>query len=323
MSKYTTELRFICESLAGQTSSQPGNMVNDIISKAYPLIFDSQIPIFDENYKGPLFTKILRHYYTREIAFETFGLWQLHLNNKMFEIMPYYNQLYLSSKIEFDPLGNYDLTRTVIRTGTDDTSAISKKTENLDNTLNQNTKQGFSRTPQGTLANVENNSYLAEATIDTFSANSKSNRDNSGNETKNRDYDETITETIKGKNSQISNAEILQKYRQTFLNIDLQIINELETLFFSLWQVFNLDNKISPIFFPCAYSGILPQDYTQALSYQEQLSRLVYTMNQIINVINGGIDSALEKYIEQHFADIVGSWTYNTETKSIILSIKE
>ena len=323
MSKYTTKVRYICETLAGETSSQQGNEVNDIVMKAFPLIFESQIPVFNENYRATLFTKILRHYYTREIGFETYGLWRLHLNNKMYEIMPYYNQLYASAELEFEPLGNYDLTRTLTRTGTDDTTTNGTNNETLDNTLTQTTKQGFSRSPQGTLANVETNAYLSEATVDTFTASSDSSRDTTTNETKDRDYNESVTETIKGKNSGISNAEILQQYRQTFLNIDLQIINELEPLFFSLWQVFNLDNKISPLFSPCAYSGVLPQEYTQALSYQEQIYRLVYTMNQIINVINGGIDSALEQYIEQHFADIVGSWAYNAETKSIVLSIKE
>ena len=149
--------------------------------------------------------------------------------------MPYYNQLYTSAELEFDPLGNYNLSRTLTRTGTDDTTTNGTNNETLDNTLTQSTKQGFSRTPQGTLANVETNAYLSEVTIDTFTANSDSSRDTSTNETKDRDYNETVTETINGKNSSISNAEILQQYRQTFLNIDLQIINELEPLFMSIW----------------------------------------------------------------------------------------
>ena len=39
MSKYTTELRFICESLAGLTESQGYDQVNWIIEQAAPKIF--------------------------------------------------------------------------------------------------------------------------------------------------------------------------------------------------------------------------------------------------------------------------------------------
>lgn len=77
-----------------------------MIKIAYPSIFSNYIPFFDESYKAVLYTKILRHYYTREIGLETVGLWKLKLNTKMCEIMPYYNQLYQSELLKFDPLKN-------------------------------------------------------------------------------------------------------------------------------------------------------------------------------------------------------------------------
>ena len=234
MSKYTTTIRNICFKLTGLSELQ-GNTIQEIVTAAFPLIFESQIPFFNEEYRTTLFSKILRHFYMREIGYETYGIWKLQINNKLYEIMPYYNQLYSSAELEFEPLGNYNLSRTLTRTGTDDTTTNGINNETLDNTLTQTTKQGFSRTPQGTLANVETNAYLSEATVDTFTASADSSRDTTTNETKDREYNETVTETIKGKNSGVSNAEILQQYRQTFLNIDLQIINELEPLFMSIW----------------------------------------------------------------------------------------
>ena len=56
-----------------------------------------RFPIFDENYRSVLETKILRHYYTREIGFETVGLWKHYLKTKLNEIMPKYNKLYEAS----------------------------------------------------------------------------------------------------------------------------------------------------------------------------------------------------------------------------------
>lgn len=114
MSKYTTEVRFICETYAGFSQSQEQPKVNDIIAKAAPKIFED-FPIFDETYRLPLETKILKHFYTREIGFETVGLWKLKLNTKLEEIMPYYNQLYESANLKFNPLHNTDLTKDYVK----------------------------------------------------------------------------------------------------------------------------------------------------------------------------------------------------------------
>ena len=62
MSKYTTELRFICEQLTGRTESSGFNSVDDIIMAAAPLIFSFDFPIFDSAYKQELTEKIIRHF---------------------------------------------------------------------------------------------------------------------------------------------------------------------------------------------------------------------------------------------------------------------
>ena len=108
MSKYTTEVRFICEEAAGLDDSVDYNDVNRVVEIAYPKIFDSSLVFYDEETKTRLLPKILLHYYQREIGFETVGLWKLKLNQKLREILPYYNQLYASEKLEYDPLKNVD-----------------------------------------------------------------------------------------------------------------------------------------------------------------------------------------------------------------------
>ena len=107
MSKYTTEVRFICEQYAGLDESADYPDVDRVIDLAIPKIFDmSGISVYVEEHKTLLFHKILLHYYQREIGFETVGLWKLKLNTKLKEIMPYYNQLYASELLEYDPLQN-------------------------------------------------------------------------------------------------------------------------------------------------------------------------------------------------------------------------
>lgn len=111
MSKYTTELRFILETLAGKTESEGYDSVEDIIETARPLLFNFDYPIFDEEYRPVLETKILRHYYTREICAETVGRWKLFLQAELNEIMPYYNQLYHSAQLQYNPLVDADYIR--------------------------------------------------------------------------------------------------------------------------------------------------------------------------------------------------------------------
>ncbi len=112
MSKYTTEVRFLCETAAGYTESQGFNSIDAILNTSAPLVFNFDFPIFDEDYRLPLEKKILRHYYTREISEETVGLWKLRLQDRLCMIMPYYNQLYQSELLQFNPLYDVDLTRT-------------------------------------------------------------------------------------------------------------------------------------------------------------------------------------------------------------------
>ena len=107
MSKYTTEVRYICENYAGLDKSVGYDSVADVLDKSWNKVFDFPFPVFDEDYREPLCKKILKHYYTREIGEETVGLWKLRLDAKMNEIMPYFNKLYNSELVAIDPLINY------------------------------------------------------------------------------------------------------------------------------------------------------------------------------------------------------------------------
>ena len=136
MSKYTTEVRFICEEAAGLDESVGYNDVNRIVETAYPKIFDSSLVFYNEETKSRLLPKILIHYYQREIGFETVGLWKLKLNQKMREILPYYNQLYASEDLEYNPLHNVDNTHT--HSGAYENSKSRNNTQTTDKTETRN-----------------------------------------------------------------------------------------------------------------------------------------------------------------------------------------
>ena len=125
MSDYTTELRYICESMAGDVSgTSPARKVDAVIAASRARIFDFDYPIFDESYREHLEKKILRHFYFKEIGLETYGQWQVQLCDKMNMIMPYYNQLYKSELLEIDPLLDY---KEFSETVTDDNRTTNSK----------------------------------------------------------------------------------------------------------------------------------------------------------------------------------------------------
>lgn len=146
MSKYTTELRFICEELAGLSESQGNTSVANIIEKARPLIFNFSYPIFQTAYKQTLETKILRHFYTREIGLETFGLWQMHLETRMNEIMPYFNDLYKKQADGFSLFDDVDYRVDTNKDGSTQHSGQNTETRNLTNSETYNHTRDESET---------------------------------------------------------------------------------------------------------------------------------------------------------------------------------
>lgn len=319
MSKYTTEVRYICEQYAGLNDSVGYSDIENVIQKSIPKVFDFNFPIFDESYRNVLETKILRHYYTREIGLETVALWKLKLNTKMNEIMPYYNQMYKSELIEFNPLYDVELTRERKTTGNGTTDVkngeVRKNNSNTqesqdtgstveeDNytetnsnrdvevngtqstegnegnteTATGNSTNMYSDTPQGAITDLQAGKYLTNATVDSVNNNTTGNKSTNSSGTSNdkttdgynedstndrtvdtnttvdRNVDSnsntdvsgysntTLTNTedyvehVIGSNGGKTFAERLIEFRNTFINIDMLIIDELEELFFQLW----------------------------------------------------------------------------------------
>lgn len=292
MSKYTTEVRFICENSAGLINSVGYNDIDKVIRKAVPQIFNFNFPIFDETYRNVLETKILRHYYTREIAYETVALWKFNLMRKLNEIMPYYNLLYKSELYDFNPFYDVDLTTThegnreENSDGTDanqgNISTTSDGTRHSEGTDNSTTEKGgsdvtndvdavkntrwdiYSDTPQGALTNVANETYLTNARkiVDDGTGTTRqrtlayggTSETEGTTETDDETHDSTIQQInttltrknlltsadeylhhVVGKSGGRSYASLLMEFRETFLNIDMQIINDLSELFFNLW----------------------------------------------------------------------------------------
>lgn len=221
MSVYTTQLRFVCERLAGRTHSASYSETPAVIAAARPKLFNFDYPIYDEAYRPVLENKIINHFYFREIGAETVGQFQFMLARTMNEIMPVYNGLYQSAAMSFNPFydadyykdhsgsgagtktrndsssgtdrsvnsggitteRDYEKVRTPNTTSTDTYNRTDEReidtqdteTLNTQNATTYNTTETKTRalkdttrksdTPQGSLQNIENNTYMSEAQI--------------------------------------------------------------------------------------------------------------------------------------------------------------
>lgn len=230
MSKYTATVKSICESFA-KSNGYTGTDVNEIIQNSYQSIFSFYFPIFEPTHRAELCKKILKHYFFREIGAETYGAWKVQLDTRLNEIMPFYNQLYKSETLEFDPFNEVDFEKIDER----ERNETEKRTDMgyIDNSAEAGSMQMYSDTPQGGLEGVESGEYLTNATKNNQTSGSvtASNNDTDGT----RDEREKVISTEKGKRSGASYSELLQKYRETFLNIDKMIIECLQDLFFMLY----------------------------------------------------------------------------------------
>lgn len=189
--------------------------------------FDFQMnsyPIFDENYRSVLNQSILNHYYENEIGFETASLFRFYLNQKLNEIMPKYNALYVAQQeiLENNLLtANVNLTETFDGDNSTQTSSTSSSTNNGKNL--------FQDTPQGEIKNtdINNQKWATNLTLNNNSINDESTASGTGTN--------NYIKTIIGSNGKKYSAEILKDIQNNFMNIDLMIINELYDLFMQIF----------------------------------------------------------------------------------------
>lgn len=65
--------------------------------------------------------------------------------------------------------------------------------------------------------------------------------------------------------------------------------------------------------------SILPLVFDDSISYYEAISRLIYTVNQLVLLINNSIDENLKSYIDSKFDSLMINAIYNEETETIVL----
>lgn len=198
--------------------------IKSLIDNNFDFKMDSY-PIFDENYRNTLNQNILYHYYENEIGFETAPLFRFYLNQKLNEIMPYYNELYKVQKKIIDEnllLNNINLTESLTGSNTTETSSESSSSSN--------NKNLFQDTPQGNIPSQDIDDENVYATNLTLNNNSISDSNSSSGSGTNE-----YVKTIIGNNGGKFNIDLLNDIKNNLMNIDLMVINELNDLFMQIF----------------------------------------------------------------------------------------
>lgn len=259
MSKYTTQVRFIVE-----MNSQEGIPITQRVEQSLPMIFDFNFPIWSEEYRKTLEKKIIMHYFNKEIGMETVGLWKFYLEERLNLIMPYYNDLYLTTSKKYEWLedidikesyeGNKNITGNVkdSATGKITDSGKDTSTSSIDETTtgnnNKTLKSLTSDTPQANYAGLDYATELKDDTstetkndTHTATSNSSIDKNNTTDSTSNSITDsnskteDIFTRINKGLNGSRSRTQLNVEYRQSLINIDKMIIDELKDLFMTIY----------------------------------------------------------------------------------------
>lgn len=251
------------ESLTQKTEPVIATDIYSLMDSARSFLFPN-FPIFDEAHRTDLENRIMERFMFREIALTPYARWQFLFNNKMMVMMPKYNQLYKVMSQDFNLFDDTNYKRTVdedtVNNGTKnqkDNSSINSTNETETNGTATTTDmpgvttlETHNTTPQTALQDFIDNKYLNSAdktsqsgqNVQDVISDSKdtqtltSSSEATRNENSSNNLDRNLTEQITGKRSGRTYAELLAEYQQSLRTVDEMILDELEEMFFCLYD---------------------------------------------------------------------------------------
>lgn len=211
-SKYTLQLYYIYKDDTYNLFDQPYNLYNNELK-----------PYFQE--------KFFQHFMFYEIGFDNINIFKQHLISTLNDIYPKYKQLYETEircqNIDF--MLNKDLKESYIRKLNGESEGNSQASSSSDNTSTNNDLTIGNDTPQNKIDDLDKYMTSASKSNSNSTNNSTSNANNTiKNKSNNMEEYELISQ---GNIGVTSSAELLEKWRNVIINIDLMIFKELENLF--------------------------------------------------------------------------------------------
>lgn len=207
-------------------------------------MFDFEYPLSNMVDKEDFEKQIINHFLMRRIGMQTFLAFKIELENKMLEIMPYYNKI-------FDSYSSWD----IFANGESESESISDTEQYAENGQNANTNNSststnsttqatsdrrYSKSPQNELSNIRDGKYVTDYNYDTTngsdsstgSAQSTGSGTNSKNSSKNYSHTRNLSRINNNK------MELYRQFLEEKTKIMGLIYNDLNSLFYGLEDLY-------------------------------------------------------------------------------------
>lgn len=188
--------------------SEVKTKIRDLAKITHNKIFDFDYELASVLNKDEFEIDILNHYMMRRIGFETVTAFQLYLENKLHEILPYYNLM-------FDAFKDYKLF--------DSGEVITRETNdnrNVSSSASGNAESRTSELPQNRLNDIGAGSYVSRQDVNNQNSNATTSDVNNTNEIINR--------------SPVDKMSIYKSFLETKRSVMTMIYKELDILFYGI-----------------------------------------------------------------------------------------
>ena len=182
--------------------------IRDLAKVTHDKIFDFDYDLSSVLDKNQFEIDILNHYMMRRIGFDTVTAFQLYLENKLREILPYYNLM-------FDAFKDYKLF--------DSGEVVTRETNDNRNIISSGHSDNegrISELPQNRLYDINNGSYVSSQNTNNINSNQNTNDTNKTNETINR--------------TPVDKMSVYKSFLETRRSVMSMIYKELDTLFYGI-----------------------------------------------------------------------------------------
>lgn len=237
-SRITLELKDYLASLEGESD----------VAK----LFDFDYPTYYQGADKTAFEqKVIDHFLFRQIGFETTDRFKHMFKLKLREIMPYYVQMYQSCELvdpelhpDINPMENYHLNERYEGAGssTGKTTNSGKDKTTSTNSGKDTTEHRHLDTPQGQFSNLNSvtassSGYMTDADGTELTHGLKNITELENGKVVDNDIDTEDSHTLEryGNIGVQTYSDLLKAWRETFVNIDMMIIKELNELFLAVY----------------------------------------------------------------------------------------
>lgn len=211
-------------------------------------IWDFDYPSYYKGEQKAAFEqKVLDHFWTRQIGQETVGRFLLYFRRTMREIMPYYIQRYESVDLmkdpEIRPLDNYNMIEESVQESEESGEGLTETNTNGSGNSTSKKTGAESVTPNGELNWPLNPTdpetlaldYASSVQQDVDYSKAVEESESTATSSSSSNGKTTNRLTRRGNIGVTTYAQLLEGYRQTFLNIDMEIISDLESCFLGVY----------------------------------------------------------------------------------------